>query len=83
MTKKHEKYTHHDAEVFVRKDLKGKHSKHCLCYDCEYFTPERPDLNCSIAQEVYALCVKKCLVLPVWECPKFRARWTGSKIDIK
>lgn len=71
---KYEKYEHHSAMVSVRSDLKGQHQDHCLCYDCRYFTPEVAHENCPIAQSVYALCVEKCLVLPVWECPKFRSK---------
>lgn len=68
---KHERYEHHGAMVSVRKDLKGKHKEHCLCYaPCAKFKPNTPD-NCPLAQGVYALCVTQDMVLPVWECPDF------------
>jgi len=34
---RYEKYTHHDVEVWVRKDLKGKDREHCLCWNCIKF----------------------------------------------
>lgn len=65
-------YDHHGATVFVRKDLKGEHRKHCLCYDCAEFKPGVPEENCPIANMIYALCIALDVVTPVWECPKFR-----------
>ncbi len=65
-------YKHHDALVVVQLDLKGRHKEHCLCYQqCKFFAPDTPE-NCPIAQQVYELCVKEDLVLPVWECPMFQ-----------
>jgi hypothetical protein len=64
------RYTHHGRDVAVRAELKGKHKDFCLCYSCEKFKPNMPE-NCPIAQENYELCVKRDLVLPVWECPEF------------
>jgi len=63
-------YIHHDVPVHVRSDLKGKHREHCLCYSCNRFKPDSKE-NCRIAKEVYAVCVREHVVLPVWECPKF------------
>lgn len=57
--------------VAVQEDLKGLHRNHCLCWKCGNFTPENRDLNCPIANLVYAVCVAENLTLPVWECPKF------------
>jgi hypothetical protein len=65
-----EEYEHHGVLVKVRSSLKGQHRAFCLCYACEKFKPDTPD-NCSIAQVIYAICVKESLVLPVWECPEF------------
>jgi hypothetical protein len=59
------KYKHHGHEVSVREDLKGLHREHCLCYRCERFG------HCPIANEVYAVCLKHHVALPVWECPEF------------
>ena len=64
-------YKHHSPQpVAVRSDLKGKHRNYCLCHYCALFKPDQPD-NCTIAEQVYALCVDEDLVLPVWECPVY------------
>ena len=67
-----EKYEHHGIEVAVRSDLKGKHRDHCLCFQgCPHFKPGDREINCEIANEVYAICVKYGIVTPVFECPHF------------
>jgi hypothetical protein len=63
-------YEHHGNKVKVRKDLRGKHRQHCLCYHCKYYSADRKK-NCPISNAVYANCVKYGLVTPVWECPEF------------
>ena len=66
------KYEHHNTNVAVREDLKGKHTKNCLCYaNCVFFHPETPKYHCSTAQAVFKLCIDEHLVLPVWECPSY------------
>ena len=65
-------YEHHGAEVTVKEELKGKHREHCLCYDCEKFTPEDRARNCPIANAVYRNCVEFDIVTPVWECKYFK-----------
>lgn len=72
------RYIHHDELVFVREDLQGKHRDHCLCWRCERFVPDDRDANCYIASDVYNMCLKHKLVLPVWECPLFLER-----LDVK
>ena len=67
----YEEYMHHGKFVSVRRGLKGKHREHCLCWECGDFFPDDRDINCPIANLVYALCVAENLVLPVWECPNF------------
>ena len=66
-------YEHHGRVVHVRSDLKDRHRAHCLCYSCKRFRPDEKE-NCRIAKEVYALCVREDLVLPVWECPLFEEK---------
>lgn len=66
-----EQYVHHHVVVWVRKDLKGKHRDHCLCYSCEKFKPNQ-ETNCGVAQENYKLCKIYNLTLPIYECPRFR-----------
>lgn len=65
------KYMHHGWGVSVRKNLKGKHNKYCLCYSCKNFRPNQED-NCYLAQKNYEFCVLNGMVLPVWECPRFK-----------
>lgn len=66
-----EVYEHHDQMVYVQSHLKGKHKEHCLCYQqCKRFKPGEID-NCFLAQEIFELCKKANVVLPVWECPLF------------
>lgn len=66
-----ERYNHHGTLVAVQFRLRGRHKEHCLCFQkCKFFAPDEPD-NCPIAQQVYDLCVREDLVLPVWECPMF------------
>ena len=68
----YEQYEHHVGEiVWVRSDLKGRHAEFCLCYKCDKFMPNEKN-NCPIAEGNFQYCVKHELVLPVWECPKFR-----------
>lgn len=68
---KYNLYKHHDEEkVFVREDLKGRHTEFCLCYNCERFKPGEKD-NCVRANLLYAMCVALNMVTPVWECPDF------------
>lgn len=63
-------YEHHGRVVWVNSYARGQHREHCLCFSCERFKPDTRE-NCRIAKEVYALCVREDLVLPVWECPLF------------
>ncbi len=65
------RYQHHLVPVWVDKELKGKHRKHCLCYSCEKFKPDH-DENCNIANLVYAVDIAYHLTTPVWECPEFK-----------
>lgn len=71
-SKMFEKYQHHgESLVWVRSDLKGRHRKHCLCFDCKRFHPGSTG-NCTIAQATYENCLRHNIVTPVWECPRFR-----------
>jgi hypothetical protein len=63
-------YEHHGKEVWVREDLKGKHTSLCLCYVCSKFYPGE-ERNCEIAKSIYENCVKFNLVTPIFECPNF------------
>jgi len=63
-------YIHHDATVWVRSDLQGKHRDHCLCFDCGNFKPGQAS-NCRVAQRIYKTCIEHSVVTPVWECPLF------------
>lgn len=67
-----ERYNHHGNDVCVRRDLKGRHREHCLCYDCDEFSGEDRVSNCPISNVVYAICVAFGIVSPIWECPKFK-----------
>ena len=67
----YEKYAHHEMMVWVRKDLKGNHRSHCLCYGCKRFLPGVPEDNCEIANLIYAANLATGVVTPVWECPDF------------
>ena len=60
-------YKHHDTVVSVREELKGTHSKVCLCYICKKFKPGEKD-NCRKANRLYQLCVEEDMVTPVFEC---------------
>lgn len=69
-----EKYVHHKLDVTVLSEVKGKHQKHCLCFnDCGNFHPEKPEQNCQIANAVFKNCVKFGIVTPVYECPMYKA----------
>lgn len=59
---------HHGRDVWVRRDLAGKHREHCLCYQCVRFTSET---ECPIAKDVFSICLKHGITTPVWECPEF------------
>lgn len=68
------RYKHHGNTVSVREALKGRHREHCLCWVCQSFNPDDVNVNCLIAREVYSICVKHGLTLPVWECRHFAER---------
>lgn len=65
------RYTHHDREVAVQEELKGKHRDHCLCFQCIRFKPQKRDENCPIANALYRFDVLTGCVTPVYECPEF------------
>lgn len=71
------RYKHHGVMVWVRTDLKGLHREHCLCYSCDHFHPNTPE-NCPLAQEIYEMCKREGMTLPVWECLRFDEA-TGEK----
>lgn len=66
-----EKYVHHGKTIWVRKDLRGLHRDHCLCFSCRQFHPGSRG-NCPIAQTLYQACIDYHVVTPVWECHRFR-----------
>jgi hypothetical protein len=68
----YERYDHHGKLVWVRKDLKGKHREHCLCFSCSKLNIEDREKNCPIANALFALCVQFNLTTPVFECPEFK-----------
>jgi hypothetical protein len=69
--KKYVRYNHHGCQVWVRKDLKGRHREHCLCFSCALFCPEDRNRNCPVANKLFEACVVHNVVTPVWECPEF------------
>jgi hypothetical protein len=71
MENEFEQYEHFGKSVWVRKKLRGKHRKHCLCFSCSKFKPGMPETNCHIANLNYALCLQCNLVTPVYECIEF------------
>jgi len=68
---KYIQYNHHERQVWVREDLKGCHSEHCLCYSCTKFRPGDREQNCPIANALFSLDVLTGITTPVWECPEF------------
>ena len=77
------KYNHHGAVVSVQEHLIGKHREHCLCWlGCKYFKPNDRPNNCSIANQVFEICVKYDIVSPVWECPKYeKENFDGGEVE--
>lgn len=69
--KKFVQYEHHGRNVWVEESLKGTHREYCLCWGCVKFDPDDRDLNCSIANLLFAVDVQCGLVTPVFECPEF------------
>lgn len=65
------KYKHHEKDVIVKANLKGRHGEFCLCYQCKNFKPGGND-NCPIAAATFKNCVEHDIVTPMWECPKFK-----------
>lgn len=61
-------YEHHEWNVFVDEELKGKHREHCLCFKCKRFKPGA-GTNCTVAWTVFQTCMKYGLTTPVYECP--------------
>jgi len=66
------RYLHHGRQVAVKKNLKGKHRRHCLCFQCNRFDPDDRDENCPIANMLYRFDVLTGCVTPVYECPEFQ-----------
>jgi len=67
-----EMYKHHDKDVYVQTELKGKHREHCLCFmNCKKFTPDDRENNCKIANTVFKNCVEFGITTPVWECSQY------------
>jgi len=67
---KYEKYEHHGSQVWVRRELQGKHWDYCLCIECKNLKIGEED-NCPIAKKIYKTCVECNVVTPVFECPDF------------
>jgi hypothetical protein len=65
------KYVHHEVEVWVREDLKGKHREHCLCWKCAKFFPDDRERNCLIASLNFSMDKAFNITTPVFECPDF------------
>lgn len=65
------RYKHHNEEVYVDENLKGKHREHCLCFKCNKFNPGMPETNCPIANLLYAVCIAEGVTTPVYECPEW------------
>jgi hypothetical protein len=76
----YEAYKHHDVNVWVRSDLKGKHREYCMCFSCKCFNPEDRSANCKIANAVYGNCVGFNIVTPVWECQHFTSK--NKKMEV-
>jgi len=69
------------VNVAVFADLRGKHREHCLCFaGCMFFHPGEAN-NCEIAQTNFENCVRFDVVLPVYECPKYRPM-IGVDLDV-
>jgi len=66
-------YKHHDYNVAVDEEKRGKHRDNCLCYKCERFnpTPSDPKNNCRIAQILFSVCLAFGITTVMWECPAF------------
>jgi len=65
-------YEHHNTNVYVKEQLKGKHQDYCLCYQgCARFHPEDKENNCRIANKLYEFDKEFGLVTPIWECPNY------------
>jgi hypothetical protein len=65
------RYKHHGELVSVDADLKGTHKKHCLCYKCACFNPDKPKDNCHMAEILFRVCLMANMVTPVYECASF------------
>ena len=64
-------YEHHGQQMSVIAGLKGKHARACLCFSgCKFFLPGQEG-HCEIAAENFAMCKRRGIVAPVWECSKF------------
>jgi hypothetical protein len=68
---KYIRYEHHNRQVMVRADLKGKHKDYCLCFKCNKFKPEDKNKNCKIASLLCSVDSIFNIITPVWECPEF------------
>ena len=67
-------YEHYGRKVAVDEELRGKHKEYCLCFRCEKFIPNNRERHCKLADLNYANCRLNNMVLPVWECPKFKEK---------
>lgn len=65
---------HYGRVVTGFAELEGKHREYCICYHCNQFIPDVPDLNCPIARALFELDRLVGIVTPVWECPEFELK---------
>jgi len=78
--KKFISYLHHKNMCWTRKDMKSKHWDNMLCTDCSEFKIRIGKPNkCHISAKIFELCVEQCLILNVWECPKFKKTTRKNK----
>ena len=79
---KYQYYIHHSeyVPVWVRRVLKGKHRKFCLCHDCSRFNPGTKE-HCFMAQQIYCIDISLEMVTPVWGCPRFIRRSRPSLFE--
>jgi len=71
-------YKHFNELVAVRGDLKGRHREYCLCNRCGRFFPDDKEMNCPVAEMLFAIDRFCHLVTPVWECPQFVKKMAGE-----
>lgn len=68
------KYKHHEHDVYVKKEYKGKHNDICLCIDCKHSNFTDHESSCPLSAMLYAFCREHGGTAIRSECPRYESK---------